>query len=388
MSDLLPRFTMLAHFASLLPVQYFEPASLPCSSYRNYNHPVSSFTQGTSMDPNRKPSPKFMTLERHIMEEERKHPRATGEFSSLLHALSLAVKLVWREVTKAGLVNILGKTDRMNISGDEVKKLDEFADETIYKAMDHGGHLCMMASEENENLLTIPDHYPRGKYVLLYDPLDGSGNIDANITVGTIFSVLMRVTPSGEESLEDVLQPGHRQVAAGYALYSSSMMLVYSTGHGVHGFTLDPSVGEFLLSHENIRMPKRGSIYAVNEGNYNRWEPNMRRYIDWLKTEDKADGRPYSLRYIGSLVADVHRTLMYGGIYCYPADTKNPNGKLRLLYENNPLAYIVEQAGGAASDGKQRIMDIQPTKLHQKTPLFIGSEEDVRIAEEFLQGKR
>jgi fructose-1,6-bisphosphatase I len=340
------------------------------------------------MDPNRQPAPKFMTLERHIMEEERKHPKATGEFSGLLHALSLAVKLVWREVTKAGLVNILGKTDRMNISGDEVKKLDEFADETIYKAMDHGGYLCVMASEENENLLHIPEHYPRGKYVLLYDPLDGSGNIDANITVGTIFSVLMRVTPYGEEALEDVLQPGYKQVAAGYALYSSSMMFVYSTGHGVHGFTLDPSVGEFLLSHENIRIPKRGSIYAVNEGNYNRWEPNMRRYIDWLKTEDKADGRPYSLRYIGSLVADVHRTLMYGGIYCYPADTKNPNGKLRLLYENNPLAFIVEQAGGAASDGKQRIMDIQPTKLHQKTPLFIGSEEDVRIVEEFLAGKR
>jgi fructose-1,6-bisphosphatase I len=340
------------------------------------------------MDPNRQPAPKFMTLERHIMEEERKHPKATGEFSGLLHALSLAVKLVWREVTKAGLVNILGKTDRMNISGDEVKKLDEFADETIYKAMDHGGYLCVMASEENENLLHIPEHYPRGKYVLLYDPLDGSGNIDANITVGTIFSVLMRITPYGEEALEDVLQPGYKQVAAGYALYSSSMMFVYSTGHGVHGFTLDPSVGEFLLSHENIRIPKRGSIYAVNEGNYNRWEPNMRRYIDWLKTEDKADGRPYSLRYIGSLVADVHRTLMYGGIYCYPADTKNPNGKLRLLYENNPLAFIVEQAGGAASDGKQRIMDIQPTKLHQKTPLFIGSEEDVRIVEEFLAGKR
>ncbi len=340
------------------------------------------------MDPNRQPAPKFMTLERHIMEEERKHPKATGEFSGLLHALSLAVKLVWREVTKAGLVNILGKTDRMNISGDEVKKLDEFADETIYKAMDHGGYLCVMASEENENLLPIPDHYPRGKYVLLYDPLDGSGNIDANITVGTIFSVLMRVTPSGEEALEDVLQPGFKQVAAGYALYSSSMMFVYSTGHGVHGFTLDPSVGEFLLSHENIRIPKRGSIYAINEGNYNKWEPNMRRYIDWLKTEDKSDGRPYSLRYIGSLVADVHRTLMYGGIYCYPADTKNPNGKLRLLYENNPLAYIVEQAGGAASDGKQRILNIHPTKLHQKTPLFIGSEEDVRIVEEFLAGKR
>lgn len=340
------------------------------------------------MDQNRIPSQKFMTLERHIMEEESKHPHATGEFSALLHALSLAVKLVWREVTKAGLVNILGKTDRMNVTGDEVKKLDEFADETIYKAMDHGGHLCVMASEENEDLLHIPDHYQHGKYVLLYDPLDGSGNIDANITVGTIFSVLKRVTNSGKGTMDDVLQPGYKQVAAGYALYSSSMMFVYSTGHGVHGFTLDPSVGEFLLSHENIRMPQRGAIYAVNEGNYNKWDANVKRYIDWMKTEDKADNRPYSLRYIGSLVADVHRTLMYGGIYCYPADKKNPNGKLRLLYENNPLAYIVENAGGAASDGTQRIMDIVPTKLHQKTPLYIGSADDVRIAGEFIAGKR
>lgn len=340
------------------------------------------------MDSNRQPSAKFMTLERHIMEEETKHPHATGEFSGLLHALSLAVKLVWREVTKAGLVNILGKTDRMNVTGDEVKKLDEFADETIFKAMDHGGHLCVMASEENEDLMHIPDQYNPGKYVLLYDPLDGSGNIDANITVGTIFSVLMRVTSSGKGTMEDVLQPGYKQVAAGYALYSSSMMFVYSTGHGVHGFTLDPSVGEFLLSHENITMPRRGSIYAINEGNYNRWDANVRRYVDWMKTEDKADGRPYSLRYIGSLVADVHRTLMYGGIYCYPADKKNPNGKLRLLYENNPLAFIVENAGGAASDGTQRIMDIQPTKLHQKTPLYIGSVDDVRIAEEFIAGVR
>lgn len=340
------------------------------------------------MDPNRQPASKFMTLERHIIEEENKHPYATGEFSGLLHSMSLAVKLVWREVTKAGLVNILGKTDRMNVTGDEVKKLDEFADETIYKAMDHGGHLCVMASEENEDLLQIPDQYNHGKYVLLYDPLDGSGNIDANITVGTIFSVLKRVTSSGKGTMDDVLQPGYKQVAAGYALFSSSMMFVYSTGHGVHGFTLDPSVGEFLLSHENIKIPTRGSIYAVNEGNYNKWDACMRRYIDWLKTEDKTDCRPYSLRYIGSLVADVHRTLMYGGIYCYPGDSKNPNGKLRLMYENNPLAYIVENAGGAASDGKLRIMDIQPDKLHQKSPLFIGSPDDVRIAEEFMSDKR
>lgn len=331
---------------------------------------------------------KFMTLERHIIEGERDSVGATGEFSSLLHSMSLAVKLVWREVTKAGLVNLLGKTDRMNISGDVVKKLDEFADETVFKAMDHVGNLCVMASEENEDLLHIPEHYPKGKYVLLYDPLDGSGNIDANITVGTIFSILRRVTQSGPGTLQDVLQPGYKQVAAGYALFSSSMMFVYSTGRGVHGFTLDPSVGEFLLSHENIRIPKRGAIYSVNEGNYNRWEPNMRRYIEYLKSDGKEEGRPYSGRYIGSLVADVHRTLLYGGIYCYPGDSKNPNGKLRLMYENNPLAFIVEQSGGAASDGRKRILEIVPDSLHERSPLFIGSEEDVRIAEEFLAGKR
>jgi fructose-1,6-bisphosphatase I len=279
-------------------------------------------------------------------------------------------------------------TDHVNVSGDEVKKLDEFADETIYRAMDHGGHLCVMASEENEALLHIPDHYTQGSYVLIYDPLDGSGNIDANVTVGTIFSVFKRVSPSGQGTMEDVLQPGYKQVAAGYILFSSSMLFVYSTGHGVHGFTLDPTVGEFLLSHENIRIPKRGAIYSVNEGNHNKWDPNMQRYVKYLKEECKEEGRPYSARYIGSLAADFHRTLLYGGIYCYPADTKNPNGKLRLTYENNPLAYIVEQAGGTASDGKQRILDIKPEKLHQRSPLFIGSAEDVKIAEEFLAGKR
>ena len=331
---------------------------------------------------------KFMTLERHIIEGERQHPGATGEFSALLHALSLAAKLVWREVTKAGLVNILGGTDRTNISGDVVKKLDEFADETIFKAMDHGGHLCVMASEENEDLLHIPDHYPYGKYVLIYDPLDGSGNIDANVTVGTIFSVHRRISASGQGTMEDVLQPGRKQVAAGYILFGSSMMFVYCTGQGVHGFTLDPTVGEFLLSHENIRIPKQGSIYSMNEGYFNRWSPEMQRYVRYLKEDEKATGRPYSARYIGSLVADVHRTLLYGGIYCYPGDSKNVNGKLRLMYENNPLAFIVEHAGGASSNGKRRILDIQPESLHQRTPLFIGSMEDVKIAEEFLAGKR
>jgi fructose-1,6-bisphosphatase I len=329
-----------------------------------------------------------MTLERHIVEGERSHPGATGEFSQLLTGLLLATKLVWREVTKAGLVNILGKTDRMNISGDVVKKLDEFADQTIFKSMDHLGHLCVMASEENEDLLHIPENYPNGKYVLLYDPLDGSGNIDANITVGSIFSIYRRVTSSGPGTMQDVLQPGYKQVAAGYALFGSSMMFVYSTGHGVHGFTLDPSVGEFLLSHEDIRIPKKGTIYSTNEGNFERWSPGMQKYIRYLREEDKASGRPYSQRYVGSMVADVHRTLLYGGIYCYPGDSKNPRGKLRLVYENNPLAYLVEQAGGAASDGVRRILDIVPESLHERCPLFIGSEEDVRTAQEFLTGKR
>jgi fructose-1,6-bisphosphatase I len=331
---------------------------------------------------------KFMTLERHIVEGERLHPGATGEFSGLMHNLSLAVKLVWREVTKAGLVNILGQTDRKNKSGDVVKKLDEFADETIYKAMDHGGHLCVMASEENEDILKIPENYPTGKYVLAYDPLDGSGNIEANVTVGTIFSVYKRISPSGGGTIEDLLQSGVKQVAAGYALFGSSMMFVYCTGNGVHGFTLDPTVGEFLLSHENIRIPKKGSIYSMNEGNFERWSPEMQKYCKWMKQEDKATGRPYSSRYIGSLVADVHRTLLYGGMYCYPGDAKNKDGKLRLVYENNPLAYIVEHAGGAATNGTQRILELQPKELHQKSPLFIGSQEEVRIAGEFLTGKR
>lgn len=334
------------------------------------------------------PIPKLMTLERHILEGERLHPEATGEFSSILHNIALAAKLVWREVTKAGLVNILGGANTMNVSGDMVKKLDVFADQTIYRAMDHGGHLCVLASEENEDLMQIPDAYHKGKYVMLYDPLDGSSNIDANVTIGSIFSIFHRVSPGGIGTEEDVLQPGIKQVAAGYLLYGSSMMFVYCTGHGVHGFTLDPSVGEFLLSHENIRIPERGPIYSVNEGNTCRWEPNMRRYVEYLKQEDKATGRPYSARYVGSLVADLHRTLLYGGIYCYPADTKNPQGKLRLTYECNPLAFIVENAGGAASNGQQRIMEIKPETLHQRTPLFIGSKEEVKLVEGFLQEKK
>jgi fructose-1,6-bisphosphatase I len=329
-----------------------------------------------------------MTLERFINEQERMFPNATGTFSGLLHDVSLAAKLVWREVSKAGLVNILGTTDRMNVSGDVIKKLDEFADETIYKAMDHGGHLCVMASEENEDILHIPDKYPEGKYVLLYDPLDGSSNIDANITIGSIFSVYRRVSPGGKGTQEDCLQPGCKQVAAAYIIYGSSTVFVYSTGRGVHGFTLDPTVGEFLLSHESIMIPKKGRIYSMNEGNVFNWDDGMRRYLHYLKEQDKMTGRPYSLRYIGTMVGDAHRTLLYGGIFAYPGDKQNPEGKLRLAYECNPVAFIIEQAGGRASNGKQRILDVKPTSLHQHTPVFLGSEEDVRLCEEFLQGKR
>ncbi|MGB9773728.1 MAG: class 1 fructose-bisphosphatase [Bacteroidota bacterium] len=327
---------------------------------------------------------RLMTLERHIIEGEHQHPEATGEFTALLSDLALAAKLVWREVTKAGLVDILGTTGRTNIQGEVVKKLDAFADETIYKMMDHGGHLCVMASEEHEDILQIPPQYPKGKYVLLYDPLDGSANIDANITIGTIFGIHRRISPAGDGTMEDCLQPGKKMVAAGYILYGSSTMFVYSTGGGVHGFTLDPSVGEFILSHENMMMPKKGNTYSVNEGNWHKWDDTVKRFVRYLKEYDPATGRPYSLRYIGTLVADFHRTLLYGGIFMYPPDKEHPEGKLRLNYEAAPLAFIAEQAGGAASNGTKRILDIAPKQLHQRTPLFIGSSEEVALAEKFV----
>jgi fructose-1,6-bisphosphatase I len=320
------------------------------------------------------------------MEQERKYPRATGEFSNLLSEITLAAKIIMREVTKAGLVNILGKSGNRNVQGEEVMKLDEFANDVIYKALDHTGHLCIMTSEEDELPRKIPDHYPCGKYVLNYDPLDGSSNIDVNVSIGTIFSIHRRISPGNSHGgQQDCLQPGNRQVAAGYVIYGPSTMFVYTTGQGVHGFTYDPSVGEFLLSHEDIRMPARGQIYSINEGNTGRWDPGVRKYVEHLKAD--GDGRPYSARYVGSLVADVHRNLLYGGIFLYPADQKNRRGKLRLLYEAAPLAFIAEQAGGAASDGERRILDLVPESLHQRTPLIIGSAEDVQEAEMFLQGK-
>jgi len=325
---------------------------------------------------------KFKTVQQHILNEEKLYPGATGDFTALLTSLTLAAKIISREVNQAGLVRIIGETGDINVHGEAVQKLDEFAQNTIYRAMGHSGHLCVMASEEAEDIIPIPDDGKRGRYVLMFDPLDGSSNIDVNASIGTIFSIHRKIsTRTLDGVLEDCLQKGTQQIAAGYFIYGSSTMMVYTTGHGVNGFTLDPSLGEFLLSHENIRTPKRGKIYSINEGNVNQWDTGTRRYIDHVKQDAKADGRPYTLRYIGSLVADFHRNLLKGGIFLYPG----PKGKLRLLYEASPLAMIVEQAGGSASTGTERILDIQPHDLHQRVPLIIGSTWDVELYEKFCR---
>ncbi|MFA5507760.1 MAG: class 1 fructose-bisphosphatase [Vulcanimicrobiota bacterium] len=332
---------------------------------------------------------KLVTLTRHLIEEQKKYPDSRGEFSNMFLDLTLAMKIISREVMKAGLVNILGETSDTNIQGETVMKLDRFADDRIFKAMDHGGHLCCMASEECENLIKIPSRFSKGDYVLVFDPLDGSSNIDKNVSIGTIFAVLKRVTKGGGDgTLEDALQPGLKQVAAGYCIFGSSTMLVYTTGSGVHGFTLDPSVGEFLLSHENIQCPRQGKTYSINEGNSLFWDQGTKDFVNFLKQQDAETGRPYSLRYIGSLVADFHRNLLAGGVFLYPVDYKNPkkpSPKLRLLYEAAPLAFIAEQAGGKASTGNQRIMELTPNSLHERVPLVIGSSWEVEKYEEFYQ---
>jgi fructose-1,6-bisphosphatase I len=321
-----------------------------------------------------------VTLARHIVEEERKHPHATGAFSGILYDIALAAKIISREVNKAGLVDVLGQTGSINVHGDTVQKLDVFADEVIFKAMDHTGNLCCMASEEHPDVVQIPERFPRGKYVLLYDPLDGSSNIDVNVSIGTIFSIHRKLSEGRDGCMDDCLQAGSRQLAAGYVVYGSSTMLVYTSGAGVHVFTLDPGIGEFLLSHPNIQIPEGWTgTYSVNESYYDRWKPGQQRFMDQLK----ADGN-LSARYIGSLVADVHRTLLKGGIFMYPADARSPKGKLRLLYEAAPLAMICREAGGAASDGHRDILDIDPTELHQKTPLYIGSRALVERAQELV----
>jgi fructose-1,6-bisphosphatase I len=334
---------------------------------------------------------KGMTLNRFIVECQQRFPEATGQFTNLLFDITIAAKLISREVNKAGLVDALGGTGKMNVQGEQVMKLDDFANDVMVKVLDHTGHLCVMASEEMADPIPIPQQFRKGPYVLVFDPLDGSSNIDANVNIGTIFGIYRRKSAGEDGTLGDLLQPGRAMMCAGYIVYGPSTMLVYTTGHGVHGFQLDPTVGEFLLSHPNIETPARGKIYSVNEGNHAYWSPEVRAFVDWLKSDCKEERRPYSSRYIGSLVADFHRNLVYGGIFMYPADHKEAKasrGKLRLLYEANPLAFIAEQAGGAATDGERPILDIEPQDLHQRTPLYIGSRDDVATAMQFLRGER
>jgi fructose-1,6-bisphosphatase I len=284
-------------------------------------------------------------------------------------------------------VDVLGFTGETNVQGEQVQKLDDYANRVIIHRMQRAGVLCAMASEENADLIEIPDKFDTGDYILIFDPLDGSSNIDVNVSIGTIFSIFKRKNSTQSVTLSDVLQKGAQQVAAGYFIYGSSTMMVYTTGNGVHGFTLDPSVGEFLLSHPDIKIPEQGKIYSVNESYWHYWDEKTREVVSYFKSPQNERGRPYSLRYIGSLVADFHRNLLYGGIFMYPADKKDPkkpSGKLRLLCEANPMALIVEQAGGMAIDGQRRILDIEPQELHQRVPLFIGSKKDVqKVAEIF-----
>ena len=327
-----------------------------------------------------------VTIDRYIIEQERLHPEATGELSGILYDLALAAKMIASKVRNAGLADVLGATENSNVQGEIQQKLDVLANDIIIKAMDHGGRLCAMASEEEPDIIPIPEQFRCGKYVLLFDPLDGSSNIDVNVPVGTIFSVLRKITRGARGEMEDMLQPGRRQVAAGYVIYGSSTMMVYTTGQGVHGFTLDPAIGEFLLSHPNIRMPDPGRYLSVNDSYEPLWSDTVK---DLMQRYRKGDGKKRngtSSRYVGSLVADFHRNLLGGGIFAYPAQSKSPKGKLRLLYEANPLGFIAEQAGGAASDGERRVLDIVPTELHQRTPLFIGSKSNVELAESMLGG--
>lgn len=329
---------------------------------------------------------KIITIERHILEEQQIHPEATGALTNILYDLALAGKYIASQTTRAGLSEILGATEDINIQGETVMKLDQIADQTIFRLNDHTGRIAVMASEEHEHLLPIPADFPVGKYVLLFDPLDGSSNIDYNATIGTIFAIYRRLSADGPGTLEDCLQPGKALVAAGYMIYGSSTMLVYSSGSGVHGFTLDPMIGEFLLTHPNIHIPEEPKYYSVNHGNEFYWSRGVVKYTHWLQGIE-GEHKPLSLRYIGSLVGDFHRTLLSGGVFYYPADSRDPAkplGKLRLTYEAAPLAFIAHHAGGHASDGRHGILDIRPSSLHQRTALFIGDRHLVEKAEEFI----
>jgi fructose-1,6-bisphosphatase I len=324
------------------------------------------------------------TIEAFILEQERRVPEATGELTNLLYDIALGTKLVAAALRRAGLVDILGSAGATNVQGEEQMKLDVFANECMKNALATAGRVCVLASEEDPDV-TAFEHRASAKYAVLIDPLDGSSNIDVNGAVGTIFSIYRRVSPDGPADVRDLLQPGRQQVAAGYVIYGSSVMLVYTTGNGVHGFTLDPTLGEFLLSHHRIQIPEVGTYLSVNESNFPRWSRGIQRAVRYFHGEQPERMKGKNSRYIGSLVADFHRNLIAGGIFLYPGDTKSPQGKLRLSYEANPMAFIVEQAGGAATDGLNRILDIEPQGLHQRTPLVIGSRKDVEFVAEVLR---
>jgi fructose-1,6-bisphosphatase I len=327
----------------------------------------------------------IVTIERHIVEREREFPEATGVFSSLLYDIALAAKIIARETTRAGLVEILGETDQVNVQGEQQMKLDVFANNVIIRMNSYTGRLAVMASEEREDVISIPKGYDKGKYVLVFDPLDGSSNIDVNVGIGTIFGIYHRLDDNETASLEDCLQKGRDLAAAGYVIYGSSTMMVYTTGQGVHGFTLDPSLGEFLLSYPDISISEHQRYYSVNQSYERYWSEGVQRFTHWLQGLDSEEPRePLSSRYIGSLVADFHRNLLNGGVFYYPADERKPHGKLRLVYEAIPLAFIVEQAGGYASNGRRNILDVEPESLHQRTPLFIGDRSLVEKAEAFI----
>lgn len=332
---------------------------------------------------------KIKTLTEFIIERQADFPYAKGELTRLLYHTGLAAKIVNKKVNKAGLVDILGEAGDINVQGEEQKKLDVFANDQFIATLRSSGECCGIASEENQEIITFDDDLARdGNYIFCMDPLDGSSNIDVNVSIGTIFSIYRRLSPRGERAtLDDFLQTGTKQIAAGYIIYGSSTMMVYTTGRGVFGFTLDPSIGEFCLSHYDIKTPADGNIYSINEGNESEFPKGVANYVNYCKEKDKENGRPYAARYIGSLVADFHRNLLKGGIFIYPPTQKAPEGKLRLLYECNPIAFLAEQAGGKATTGNQRILEIKPHSLHQRVPFVTGSLNMVNKAMEFMNAE-
>ncbi|MBL7753259.1 MAG: class 1 fructose-bisphosphatase [Chitinophagaceae bacterium] len=334
------------------------------------------------MNPNRH----LITLDEFTIMQTRQFSHSTGELSTLLRDIGLACKFINKQVNKAGLVDILGAHGAVNVQGEEQMKLDVFADQVLINVLKNSSDCAGIASEENDSFVAFTDeHSMNSKYVVLFDPLDGSSNIDVNASIGTIFCIYKRVSPLGQPcNQDDFLQKGRNIMAAGYVIYGSSTMLVYATRLGVNGFTLEPSVGEFCLSHKDMKCPVDGKIYSVNQGNWSKYSEALKNYLNYCMEQDKETKRPYSLRYIGSMVADMHRTLIKGGIFMYPADQSNPNGKLRLLYECNPMSYLMEMAGGSASTGQESILDVQPTELHQRLPIFIGSKNMVEKAISFL----